>query len=99
MPGSALVLMDLQQVIVDNFGVGDDFFAALGEATAAARAADMPVIHVAVRFRPGYPEISAGNKQFSGIRAAGMPIVEGEPAAEIHPRVPREPGDLVVIKR
>jgi nicotinamidase-related amidase len=98
-PGSALLLMDLQQVIVGNFGVGEEFFGALETAATAARGAGVPVIHVVVRFRSGYPEISDRNRQFSTIRAGGMPLLEGEQAAEIHPSVPREPDDLVVTKK
>ena len=50
------------------------------------------------RFRPGHPEISARNRTFPALAAAGR-FVEGAPAAGIHPAVAPGPGDLVVTKR
>ncbi len=67
-------------------------------AIAAARAAGIPVIYVTVGFRPGHPEVSARNRSFSAVAAAGR-FAEGDPAAEIHPAVAPAPGDLTVTKR
>jgi hypothetical protein len=40
---------------------------------------------------PGHPEISARNRTFSALAAAGG-FTEGDPAAEIHPAVAPGPG-------
>ena len=60
----------------------------------AARAAGMPVAFVVVGFRPGYPEVSANNKGFSAVKAAGRLVdpsvidalapIEGEPVVLKH---------------
>jgi nicotinamidase-related amidase len=56
------------------------------------------VIYVVVGFRPGYPEISARNKIFSGVaQRAGAAF--SEETAQVHPDVAPEPGDIVVTKR
>ena len=49
-------------------------------AIAAARGAGVPVDVVIIGFRPGHPEISARNRTFSALAAAGR-FVEGAPAA------------------
>jgi nicotinamidase-related amidase len=63
-----------------------------------ARAAHLPVIYVAVRFRNGYPEVNPQNKRFSALRESGR-LREGSPGAEIHARIAPQPGDIVVTKR
>jgi len=64
----------------------------------AARAAHLPIIYVAVRFRDGYPEVSRQNKRFASLKESGR-LREGTPGAEIHARVAPQPGDIVVTKR
>jgi nicotinamidase-related amidase len=98
MAATALLVMDLQQGIVERFADDPGYLERISAAIAAARAADVPVIYVAVRFRPGHPEISPRNLTFSAIAGSGA-FVEGDVAAEIHPAVAPEPGDLVVTKR
>ncbi len=63
-----------------------------------AREAHVQVIYVVVRFRTGYPEVSAQNKRFSVIRESGR-LREGSLGAEIHTRIAPQPGDIVVTKR
>jgi nicotinamidase-related amidase len=65
---------------------------------AKAREAGVTVIHIVVRFRDGYPEISPRNKTFSGLKAANR-LREGTPGAELHPRMAAIPGEQVVTKR
>jgi nicotinamidase-related amidase len=52
-----------------------------------------------VRFREGYPEISARNRMFAAIRQAGAAMSETSAATDIHPAVAPQPGDIVVTKR
>jgi len=96
---SALLVMDVQQGIVERYGSAAPLLDHLDTAIRAARSAGLPVIYVTVRFREGYPEISARNRMFAAIRQAGAAMVETSPATDIHPAVAPQPGDIVVTKR
>lgn len=97
MANSALLVMDVQQVIVGRFEE-PTYLPRLNEAIGAARGAGIPVIYVVVGFRPGYPEVSPRNKTFGALKERGG-FAHGEAAAEIHPDVAPEPGDIVVTKK
>ncbi|HET6724377.1 MAG TPA: isochorismatase family cysteine hydrolase [Gammaproteobacteria bacterium] len=95
---TALLIMDYQADIVAM--VGDDADALLdraGKALATARAAGIPVIYIAVGFRPGYPEVSPRNPSFSGLRASGR-LAPGSVGADMHPAVAPQENDIVVVK-
>ncbi|WEK05280.1 MAG: cysteine hydrolase [Candidatus Devosia phytovorans] len=90
---SALLVMDFQHEIV----AGHDAAAAIANTKMvldAARKARVPVAYVVVGFRPGYPEVSANNKGFSAVKAAGRLVnpsvidelapIEGEPVVTKH---------------
>lgn len=93
---TALLVMDMQRGILSRYEDTSELLERFGAVIGAARAAGMPVIFVVVQFREGYPEISPRNKSFSALRQSGA--LTGE-TAEIHPDVPREPGDVIVTKR
>ena len=97
MPTSALLVMDVQRVVVDRFPDAG-YLPRLARATAAAREAGLPVIYVVIGFRPGFPEISSRNKTFGALASSGR-LGQDEQAREVHPDVAPEPGDLVVTKR
>jgi len=62
----------------------------------AARVAGVPVIHVVIGFREGYPEVSDRNKLFGGmIKKNGLMRMGGE-QVEIHDLVKPAPGEVVV---
>jgi nicotinamidase-related amidase len=98
MDATVLLVMDVQRGIVERFTGDDGYLQRLQQAITAARGAGVPVVYVAVGFRPGCPEVSPRNRAFSGLASAGR-FAEGDPAAEIHAAVAPEPGDLVVTKR
>ncbi len=98
MKATVLLVMDVQRGVIERFPGSGGYLQRVQQAATAARAAGIPVIYVTVSFRPGYPEVSPRNRAFSGLASAGR-LAEGDPAAEIHPAVPPEPGDLVVTKR
>src|SRR5580692_3859040 len=85
MDATVLLVMDVQWGIVERFSGDGGYLPRLAGAIDAARAADIPVIYVAVGFRPGYPEVSARNKSFSAVASAGR-FAPGD-------------GDLIVTKR
>ena len=51
-----------------------------------------------VGFQPGYPEVSAKNSAFRGLKAAGF-LATGDRTAEIYPEITPQPGDVVVTKQ
>ncbi|MBU6452892.1 MAG: cysteine hydrolase [Cyanobacteria bacterium REEB67] len=99
MSGTALLLMDLQNAIIDRLGENGDYIGRLQQVARAARTAGVTVIYVVVKFRQDLPEISANNKAFSQIKAANMPFTEGNATTEIHPAFAPERGDIIVTKR
>ncbi|GAA4735536.1 cysteine hydrolase family protein [Phytohabitans rumicis] len=97
MTKQALLVMDVQQVVVDRYP-DPGYLPRLGTAIDAARTAGVPVIYAVVGFRPGYPEVSTRNKMFGALALRG-PAAGGDDATRIHPDVAPEPGDVVVTKR
>ena len=95
---SALLVMDFQTLIVDNYAAGA---AALLDRTAkliaVARTAGMRVIYVVVGFRPGYPEISDRNATFNRLKASGV-FAAGAENMRIHPAVAPLAEEIVVTK-
>ena len=95
---SALLVMDFQTLIVDNYAAGAE---ALLDRTvkliAAARAAGIRVIYVVVGFRPGYPEVSGRNVTFNRLKASGA-LAAGAENTKIHPAVAPLAGEIVVTK-
>jgi nicotinamidase-related amidase len=95
---SALLVMDVQRVVVDRYP-DPDYLPRLREATEAARAARLPIIYVVVGFRPNYPEISARNKMFGALVLGGRMPASSDEAPQIHPDLAPRPEDVVVTKR
>jgi nicotinamidase-related amidase len=84
---SALLVMDFQSLIVDNYAAGAEaLLDRTAKLIAAARTAGMRVIYVVVGFRPGYPEVSDRNATFNGLKASGA-FAAGDENAKIHPAV------------
>jgi nicotinamidase-related amidase len=94
---SALLVMDLQNAIVARLG-DTAVLDRAAEAVAAARAAGVPVIHVQVAFRPGFPEVSPRNKAFAALRDAGGALADPD-ATAAHPAVAPRDDEVVVTKR
>src|SRR5438876_2190420 len=94
----ALLVMDVQRGIVDRYSQDAGYLARLRRAVDAARAVGIRPIYVTVRFRQGYPEISARNKGFRAVTETGR-LSDDDPGAAIHPDIAPAPDDVVVIKR
>lgn len=83
---SALMLMDFQGFVLNNFlpeAIAADVVSNAAGLLEAARTVGMPVIHVMVSFRPGYPEISPRNTLFSRLKDSGM-VASGSDDTKIH---------------
>ncbi|HEV2212748.1 MAG TPA: isochorismatase family cysteine hydrolase [Gammaproteobacteria bacterium] len=90
---TALMVMDFQTAIVENYATDKAKLLATTSATlASARKAGLRVIYVVVGFRPGFPEISPRNKSFSGLKE------RGGIAPDIHPAVAPAKDEPTVTK-
>ena len=98
MSRTALLLMDLQPGILGRYGDVTDYLARLASTADAARAAGVPVIHVAVQFRDGHPEVSGRNQGFAAIAAAGG-LLASAPAGQVCAEIARDDEVLVVKRR
>jgi nicotinamidase-related amidase len=95
---TALLVMDFQTLIVDNYAAGAEaLLNRTAKLIAAARTAGMRVIYVVVGFRPGYPEVSDRNATFSRLKASGV-FAAGAENAKIHPAVAPLAEEIVVTK-
>ena len=97
-PRSALLVMDIMPIVVSAFGGDDGLLDTLQRAISAAREAGVSVVYVRIAFRPGYPELSDSNAQFSPLRDM-MDLTEVNPDTGIHPSIAPHDGDIVVTKR
>lgn len=97
--GTALLVMDYQERIVGMVADREPLIDRARAAIDSAHAADIPVIYIVVRFRDGYPEVSARNKSFSALKSGAMPLTEESPEAQIYHEVAPSTGDIVVTKR
>ena len=84
---TALLAMDCQSGIVAQYvKPPDEFLGRASKALKAARSVALPVIHVRVGFRPGFPEIGDRNKLFAAVKASPQyqQLFDG-PAGDVHP--------------
>ena len=106
---TALLVMDLENDLVHEDGAFKDFgfaqmvkdndvFGKVNTLLAAARRAQVKVIYISVKFRPGHPEASSSAGLFQAVIGANA-LVEGTWGAEIHQAVAPQEGEPVVTKR
>jgi nicotinamidase-related amidase len=97
---TAILCMDYQNDIVGAYAADRqrELLSKAATVLSAARRTHTPVIYVAVRFRPGYPEISPRNKLFQGLKSANR-LRDGTPGAEIHREVAPQADEIIVTKR
>jgi nicotinamidase-related amidase len=71
---------------------------AVTEAVAKARTNNIPVLYVTLAFRPGFPEISPGNKGFQAFkeRMANVPM---DTFSQIHSALTPKENDIVIHKK
>jgi len=93
---TAVLTLDLQQGIMANYPESQAVIPPALKVLDWARKKNIPVIHVGLGFREGYPEISPKNGLFSGIKQRNAFVI-GTPSAEFHPEIVR-PGDRIVYK-
>lgn len=96
---TALLVMDMQAEITSRYGQREDLFTPVRAALAAAREASIPVIYVAVAFRPGYPEIGPNNRSFFALKQQISSSSTPMTTVQFHPSIAPEITDIVVTKR
>lgn len=95
---TVVLSMDFQNDIVSNFvPTAPDLLSRAASVLAAARAAHIPIVHVVVCFRPGYPEVGT-HGMFKMIRDSNR-LVAGSNGAAIHDAVAALDGEPVVTKK
>ena len=99
MTSEALLVMDMQNGIVDQFGQQSPrLLVTLSDAVAAARSARIPIIFVRVAFRSGTPEVSPKNLTFSTYLRSDA-LGETDYATQVHAAVAPQSSDIVVTKK
>jgi len=96
---TAVLAMDFQQGIVSTNPMAQERNV-VQKAKAVldgARRAGVPVIHVVLQFRDGYPEVSPHNRMFSGIKQMGL-FVAGREETKIEKALGPEKGDIIVSR-
>jgi len=96
---TALLVMDVQTGIVERFVKAGDLLERIQKAIEFSRSVHIPVIYVAVKFRPGFPEVSPQNKSFSAIKEGSVPFQEATRSTDIHPALAPQPTESIVTKR
>lgn len=95
---TAVLAMDFQTLIIDGYAADrESLLSRTARLLAAARDARIMVIHVVVGFRPGFPEVSARNMSFRGIKESGR-FAAGDANAAIQPALAPKPDEAVVTK-
>lgn len=94
MTRTALLAMDLQVSHVER--MPDSYLSRAASAMESARAADIPVIHVAFRLRPGHVDVHPRNKILGSVPARAF--TEDDPGAAIHPDVAPRHDEIVIHK-
>lgn len=94
MSRTALLAMDLQVGTVSR--VSADYLTAVTATLATARAAQVPIIHVALQLRPGHADVHRRNKMFGSL--APDVYTADDPSTAIHPEIAPRDGEIVVYK-
>ncbi|MBT97719.1 MAG: hypothetical protein CL902_03715 [Dehalococcoidia bacterium] len=106
---TAVLSMDFSNDIVHSegalkeFGFADmvseyDVLDKTGQLLVAARGTGVRVVHVSVKFQPGYPERPANSGLWQSLQDADA-LRDGTWGAQIHPRVAAQASEAVVTKR
>lgn len=96
--GQTLLVMDVQTSIVGSLRDAPAYLDRLAGVMDTARGASIPITHVTVRFRDGYPDVSPRNKSFSRVKETGR-LLDSDPGSAIEPRVAPRAGEVVVTKK
>ena len=94
---SALLVLDCQKGVVGSLEGSDRILAPAARVLEAVRSKGIPVIHVGIGFRPGYPEVPASHPIFGAIRQSNR-FVNGTESAQFHEAVAPKADEIIVVK-
>jgi nicotinamidase-related amidase len=96
---TAVLAMDFQHGVISTIGMAQErnLAAKAKRVLDAARAARMLVIHVALQFREGHPEVSPHNRLFGGIKELRLFLPENV-ETRIDKLLGPEKGDIIVTR-
>jgi nicotinamidase-related amidase len=98
MDKTVLLILDVQRGVIDQLEHTESYLSRLALTLAAARKANIKVIHVVTGFRPGYPENNANNTSVPAVAARGE-YQQGMESVEVHPAVAPIENEVVIMKR
>lgn len=96
-PSTALLVMDMQSVILNFLPNHESTLHNVAKCLKKAREEKIQVIYVRLGFRDSFPEISPKNKSFSSFKKH-LSTISPEEISQIHPSILPFPGDIVVTK-
>ena len=94
---TALITLDCQKGIVGMIPNCERIFKPADQVVDWARGKRIPVIHVGIGFRAGYPEVNPEHPTFSMIRSTGKFVI-GSESAEFHDSIAPKDNEIVVYK-
>lgn len=96
---TAILIMDYQNEIINLLPKKDQssLLERVNTLLKEARQAHIPIVYIVIRFREGYPEISARNKLLRGVKPLGW-LREGTVGAEIHASIAPKTGDITISR-
>jgi nicotinamidase-related amidase len=94
---AAVLIMDYQSDVIAKFNSDSGLLPRAARVLDRARASHIPVIHVVIWFRTGYPELPKVT-MFSELRSSGRQQ-EGKAGTGIHLAVAPKPGEVTVVRR
>ena len=95
---TGLFVMDMQTAILRNLSDTAALINKVSNAIDLARVKRIPVIYIAVGFRPGAPEINSNNKGFNANKERFASIDMAE-FVKIDPALAPQEGEITIIKR
>jgi len=94
---AALLTLDCQKGIVGFVPGSEKIFPLASKVVKASRLAHIPVIHIGIGFRGGYPEVHPRHPMFGMIRQTGRFIL-GSDSAAFHESVAPEKDEIIIVK-
>lgn len=95
---TALLIMDVQPMMVKMLKDSSAFISTVKKATQVAKAHNIPVIYVVVGFRKGYPEANPTNKSFAMIKS-GKYNLDTPEGHTVYAGIAPQATDIVVTKK
>jgi nicotinamidase-related amidase len=94
---TAVLTLDCQVGVIEFVPGSEQIFARASRVVTAARDRKVPVIHVGIGFRPGYPEVPVDHPIFGMVRQSGKFVI-GTKSAAFNPSIAPAADEIVIHK-